>query len=134
MIAAKYNTALIKREFITELATETASDIYRVQTGIAQVKSLSGKSYRMLAQKPFTVTGSGSGVRLVMKFPLSLRYMDMKTDYRTGRKKQNYVPVYNKIVWGFIYGYLYKQLIYGISRDLNEAIVKRLRAAGYKMQ
>lgn len=134
MIAANYNTAIVKREFITGLATETATGIYRVQTGISKVKAQSGSIYRFLAGRPFIVTSSGTGVRLIMQFPVGLRYMDMKKDYRTGKNKANYVPVYNKIVWGFIYGYLYKQLIYGYSRQFNDAIVSRLRASGYKPQ
>lgn len=133
MIAAKYNKALIDREFISSLATETATDIYQVMSGIAKTHSKSGKFYRYLSQKPFTVSNMGMGVRLSMSFLTGIRYMDMKRS-RSGKLKKNYQPIYNKIVWGFIYGYLYKQLRYGITQSMNEAITKRLQNAGFKLQ
>lgn len=134
MLSAKYNKALINREFIRGLATETASDIYSVQASIAQNHKGSGELYRYLSQKPYTVISTGFGVRMELPYPIRIRYMDMKTDPKTGKTKKNYTPIYNKIVWGFVYGSLYKQLMYGISQQLNEAIINRLQAAGYKMQ
>lgn len=134
MISAKYNKALINREFITELANETASDIYEVQTNIAKSHANSGKLYRYLQQKPFTLSNSGFGMRLAMSYPVRIRYMDMKKDPKTGKKKKNYQPIYNKIVWGFIYGYLYKQLMYGVSQQMNQAIINRLESSGFKLK
>lgn len=134
MIAAKYSKTLIQRQFITDLATETAVDIYQVQTSIAKAHSRSGTFYRFLAQRPFSITNLGMGVRLIMRYLVPIRYMDMKIDYRTNTKKKNYQPIYNKIVWGFIYGYLYKQLRWGISRQLNEAIIEKLTSVGFKLQ
>lgn len=134
MISAKYNQALINREFISGLATETATDIYNVQASIAQNHKSSGALYRYLSQKPYSIVNTGFGIRMVLPYPVRIRYMDMKTDPKTGKPKLNYAPIYNKIVWGFVYGYLYKQLMYGISQQLNEAIINRLQAAGYKMQ
>jgi hypothetical protein len=133
MIAAKYNKALIDREFISGLATETANDIYQVQQGITQTNKRSGKFYRYLQQRPFAVTNMGLGVRLTMSFLSGIRYADMKHS-RSGKLKHNYTPIYNKIVWGFIYGYLYKQLMWGISKSVNEAVTNRLQAAGYKLK
>lgn len=130
MIAAKYNKAIVEREFITGLATETATDIYQVISGKPEVDIAGFASF--LSGNPFSVINAGAGVRLEMRFPLGLRYMDMKKDYRTGKPKSNYVPVYNKIVWGFIYGYLYKQLIYGYSQSFNEAVTSRLTNSGLK--
>lgn len=90
--------------------------------------------YRYLSTRPFTVASMSSLVRLTMPYPIRIRYQDMRNDPKTGKPKKNYQPIYNKIVWGFIYGYLYKQLMYGISQQMNEAIINRLRSAGYKMQ
>ena len=132
MISAKYNKALINREFIRGLTDETFSDIYSVQATIAQNHKGSGELYQFLSRQPYTIVSSVSGIRGELSYPLKIRYMDMKTDPKTGKPKKNYTPIYNKIVWGFVYGYLYKQLMYGISQQLNEAIINRLHNAGYK--
>ncbi len=134
MLSAKYNKALINREFMRGLADETFSDIYSVQANIAQNHKGSGELYQFLSRKPYTIVSTGFGIRGELPYPIKIRYMDMKTDPKTGKTKKNYQPIYNKIVWGFVYGYLYKQLMYGISQQLNEAIINRLQAAGYKMQ
>jgi len=51
-MSGKYNKALINREFIRELATETAADVYRVQTSIARAHKNTGRFYRFLSQNP----------------------------------------------------------------------------------
>ncbi len=130
-ISAKYRKTLINRQFIIDEASATASDIYKLQTTIAKTHSGSGHLSRFLSTKPFTVNARGSGVILTLNYPLAIRYMDMKKD-KYGKIKKHYDPIYNKIVWGYIYGYLYRRLIYGISRDMNQAIVQRLETAGYK--
>ena len=130
-ISAKHRKALIQRQFIVDLATETAEDIYAAQLPIAKNRGWNSIA-RHLSGRPFQVLNSGRGVTLKMDFLMKMRFMDMRKDAQ-GKKKKYYTPIYNKIVWGFIYGYLYKRLIYGISKDLNEAITQRLINSGYKL-
>lgn len=131
-ISAKYRKTLINQQFIADIAKETADDIYSTQLPIAKNKGWK-KIAAQLASKPYTVETSGNGVILKMPFLLHMRFMDMR-NLPNGKQKKNYKPIYNKIVWGFIYGYLYKRLIYGISKDLNQAISQRLINSGYNIQ
>ena len=134
MSSLSLNKRLINREFITSLTRETAEDIYRVQARIAQTNRRTGKFYRFLQRKPYHLQNTGRGVSLVMNYLVGIRYADIKYNPVTGAKKRNYTPIYNKIVWGFIYGFLYKQLGFGISKRMNAAIVQRLQNMGYKLK
>lgn len=131
-ISANNRKTLINQQYIADLAKETANDIYSVQLPIAKNKGWKAIAAQ-LASKPFTVETSGRGVILKMPFLLRMRFADMRNDI-TGKPKKNYTPIYNKIVWGFIFGYMYKRLIYGISKDMNEAITQRLINSGYNIQ
>ena len=140
-ISGKYAKTLIHREFIKELAHETVSDLYSHQASTVsrlpaynhwwheQIQGVSS----VLRKKSHTVTNSGNGVKMVLNYPLELRLMDLKY-FKNKMKKPGYVPVYNRMIGGFIFGYFYKMLINGISAQMNEAITQRLQSAGYKIQ
>lgn len=131
-ISAKYQKELINRQFIVDVATETANDIYTMQLPIAKNWAWNNIA-RQLASKPYQVINTGRGVTLVMPYLVQMRFMDMRND-ASGKAKKYYTPIYNKIVWSMIYGYLYKRLIYGISKDMNQAITQRLINSGYNIQ
>lgn len=130
-ISAKHSKTLINRQFIADEATETAEDIVSMQLPIAKNRGWKNIT-KNLSNKPFTVVQTGRGVKLTFNYLLKMRFMDMRKDSH-GNVKKNYTPIYNKIVFGTIYGYLYKRLIYGISKDMNEAITQRLINSGYKI-
>jgi hypothetical protein len=131
-ISAKYSKALIQRQFIVDMATETATDIYQMQLPIAKNRGWQNIA-RQLSGTPFQVLTNGRGVVLVMPYLMQMRFMDMRKDAH-GKTKKYYTPIYNKIVWGMIYGYLYKRLIYGISKDMNQAITERFVNSGFNIQ
>lgn len=132
-ITGKYAKTLIQQQYIKELAVETANDIYNTQAQIAKGFPYSSEVVRILQQRNYSVTSAGRGVRLVLNYPLELRLMDLKY-YKNRKKKPWYTPIYNKVLGGFIYGYLYKRLIYGISKQMNEAVTQHLRSAGFNIQ
>jgi len=127
-ISSKYRKTLIHQQFIADLAEETANDIYDTQITIA--RNMDSKSlYRFLSQKPFRIVRKARGVVMTLNYRLSVRFSDMKWDTK-GKKKQNYTPIYNKIVFRFVFSFMYKQLIFGVGRGLNEAIEQRLIDSG----
>lgn len=130
-ISQKNLKTLINQQFIVDEAKQTADDIYSVQLPIAKNRAWENIS-KQLATKPYTVVTTSRGVILTMPYLVQMRFMDMRKDAH-GNKKRHYTPIYNKIVWGFIYGFLYKRLIFGISRDMNEALTQRLTNSGYKI-
>lgn len=130
-ISAKYTKTLIDRQFIANEAEQTANDIIDIQLPIAKNKGWT-RIVKNLSSRPFTVVQSGRGVVLTFNYLTLMRFMDMRKD-RYGNEKPDYTPIYNKHVFGLIYGYLYKRLVAGIGKDLNEAIVQQLTNAGYKL-
>lgn len=134
MSSLSLNKRLINREFITSLTRESADFIYTTSARIARTDLNSSKFYRYLQRKPYHIQNTGRGVTLKMNFLLGIRHADIKFNPFTGAKKRNYTPIYNKIVWKTIYGYLIPQLGFGISKRMNAAIVQRLQNMGYKLK
>lgn len=127
-ISSKYRKTLIHQQFIADLAEDTANDIYDTQIAIA--RNMKSKSlYNYLKTKPYSITKTNHGVTMTLNYRTSVRFADIRWDVN-GKKKDNYNPIYNKIVFGYVYSFMYKQLIAGVGRGLNEAIEQRLINSG----
>ena len=140
-ISGKYAKTLIHQQFIKELATETATDVYSTQYTIVKAipainkwrKQQITELSRIIQQRNFQISNRGTGIYWVMNYPLEIRLADLSF-WGDGSKKTSLSQVYNRVIGGFIFGYFYKMLINGISAQLNEAITQRLRSAGYNIQ
>jgi hypothetical protein len=124
-ISGKYQKEYLSSQFAhtlfqqtgTKLSVAIASLVHRVHVRDAILK------------KDFSIKQTSSGIDFEYRVPHELRLMDLRRYGRT--RKKNYVSVYNKPLMGFIYGYLYKQLIWGYSRFINEAVNQSLTDAGF---
>ena len=123
--------SLISLQFIRGEAQQTAQDILKVQRSIAANHKQSGYLQSLLAKANYSVVLRGNGVAMSIVYPLHIRFMDMKRI--KGKQKTYYQPIYNKIVWGNVYGYLYRKLVYGISSRLNQIIYSKLLNSGFKI-
>ncbi|MBI9062623.1 MAG: hypothetical protein JEZ14_11615 [Marinilabiliaceae bacterium] len=56
---------------------------------------------------------------LAIDYPIHIRFLDMKENGK-GFEKENYYPIYNKPLYGFIFSYAYKQLRYGLLANIRE--------------
>lgn len=65
---------------------------------------------------PFTIDSSDDGVVSQINYPSTIRFLDLKKTI-TGKKKKYYTPIYNKPLWGHIYGQGYS-----LSRVVNQAL------------
>ena len=54
-------------------------------------------------------TPSGSEFNVTVKYPLHIRFLDMKKG-RKGKKKKRYAPIYNKYVYGYMRSDIRKKL------------------------
>ena len=54
-------------------------------------------------------TPSGSGFHVTVKYPLHIRFLDMKKG-RKGKRKKRYAPIYNKYVYGYLKADVHRKL------------------------
>jgi len=125
-ISGKYQKEYLSSQFAHNLLQQTGS---KLSVAIASLVHRVHVRDAVL-QKKFTIKQTNNGVEFEYSVPHELRLMDLRRYGRT--RKKNYVSVYNKPLTSFIYGYLYKQLIWGYSQYINQAVNQSLSDAGFK--
>lgn len=80
-----------------------------------------------LASAAAQVRKSAGGATLSFDYAIDLRFLDMKKT-KHGKKKI-YGPVYNKPLWGYVYGYIFGTLRYGLSAKVQQEIFDEIRAS-----
>ena len=87
----------------------------------------SGALASMLGGNNFNVMASSARVQLIINYISTIRFLDLKKT-ASGGKKRNYVAIYNKVLFGFLYGRTYPALRYGLVENIKENYTGRLRA------
>lgn len=64
-------------------------------------------------------------LRLTIEYPMYIRFLDMKKN-SAGRKKRYYEPIYNKYVYGYLYGGIYNRLKAALGGYVNRYIIRQL--------
>ena len=72
-----------------------------------------------LGQKP-TVTN----LKMTIRYPLYIRFLDMKKG-TGGKKKKYYEPIYNKYVYGYLYGGIYRRLKAALGDNVRRYVVSQ---------
>ncbi len=79
----------------------------------------SGNLADHLRSGPYSVSSENGGTTLTIIYPIYIRYIDLL--FRKGKPKKK-VSIYNKLVWGFMMGYIYNRTRGGIVRKLAERL------------
>jgi hypothetical protein len=87
----------------------------------------SGNLERMLGGRNFNVITSSGRVQLIINYISTIRFLDLKKT-AMGKKKRNYVQIYNKVLYGFLYGRTYPALQYGLWENIRENYTGKLEA------
>ncbi len=119
---------MLYQEFVAQTLQHAAPMIMSEQAArvITYYNERSGHIYENLQSQAFRVLRMGSGAILSFDYLIDLRYMDMKTT-KTGRKKKVYGPVYNKPLWGYVYGYIFGTLKWGLTGKVQSEIFDMIR-------
>ena len=122
MISQTSNTRSLPDQ-VSDILTDTGIRLTREQAGIAETyyNRRSGLLSSRLKSKPFIVSASGTGANLTINYPLYIRFLDL-SKIRSGKRKSVYFPIYNRPVWGYIYGYAYKLLRLGLSNNIRDRV------------
>lgn len=127
-IGVKYNKDLAFNKYATDVMEEGAKILLKEQKETLQTyyNRQSGGLERNLGGSNYFVTEMGGGPMLVINYMLKLRFLDMKKTAK-GKNKKLYEPIYNKLVWGFVFGRIYKQLRYGFTQEVRNRYTEKLR-------
>lgn len=66
-----------------------------------------------------------NNLKMTIQYPMYIRFLDMKKG-TGGKKKKNYEPIYNKYVYGYLYGGIYRRLKAGLGGYVRRYIVSSL--------
>lgn len=112
---------MLSQEFIRDanhFISSQAEDLLSHQMRIASYshRPVSGRLAYSLSQTP-----NIGDMSVSLTYPLHIRFLDMKKS-KQGKKKKNYVPIYNK----YVYGYLQSGVRNWLNARLPEIMVKSI--------
>ena len=115
-------------KYAAEVYTEAAHALYKEQLGIAEtyLNRRTGALEQQLASAPFSISTTEGHANLILNYLLKIRFIDMKKTGK-GKLKKVYEPIYNKEVWGFVFGRIYKQLMFGFTQEVRNRYIEKLR-------
>lgn len=121
---------MLIQDYASKVMYETGEAINKRQSSIAknQVNRKSGQTISSLQGRPFSVMKTIMGAKLVLRYLKRVRFMDMKLSASGNLKKQRYA-IYNKPIYGLVYGYAYAQLKHGLFQYLRENGVNEIKEA-----
>jgi hypothetical protein len=114
----------IKTAFISEALTRTAVKIRQEQGVVVDEWSLFDTgSLKAELQGHFDVMIGGPQVKLTMRNLAYLRFLDIKNPRsKIVQVKREGYHLYNRITYGNLYGYLLRQLRFGLTDDIKAQI------------
>jgi len=128
MLSDQYKRQMVFNEFAAQTAQTAAVKILKAQALNVgyYYNERTGHIRESLNAGIASIQKSGSGVNLSFDYLIDLRFLDIKTT-ALGKKKKLYGPVYNRPLWGIVYGYLFGSLRYGLTEQVQAQILDEIR-------
>jgi len=128
MISDKFIRGQLYSEFTAQVLRNAAPKIMSEQADRVEAyyTRQTGNIVDQLQSQAFRVQRMGDGAVLEFDYLIDLRFLDMKTT-ALGHKKQVYGPVYNRPLWGYVYGYIFGTLRYGLTQKVQSEIFDMIR-------
>lgn len=121
MLTEQYKKGLSFIDHSAEVLEDTAEKLLKQQRGILSTyyNRRTGTLQSHLQSRPFHVKKGASGSNLVIDFLAQIRFMDLRKTAK-GKNKKIYHPIYNKPLYGFLFGYAYDRLRLGLLEYLRQ--------------
>ena len=128
MISDKFIRGQLYSEFTAQVLSNAAPKIMSEQADRVDAfyNYRTGHIVDSLMNQSFRVMNMGDGAVLQLDYLLDLRFLDIKIT-ALGKKKRVYGPVYNKPLWGYVYGYIFGTLRYGLTQKVQTEIFDMIR-------
>lgn len=107
--------------FAAEVLSDTAVGLLKEQSGIADTfLRRTGYLAEKLSSPIYTVLSNDDGANLSINYPKYIRFLDLKKT-RRGRLKKVYHPIYNRPLYGYVYGYALARLRAALNSNISDA-------------
>ncbi len=121
MLSQQLNTQPFA-QFAAEVFSDTGQRLTQQQEDIAatyynRTGYLSGR----LSSGPYRIIPTANGITLLIDYPKYIRFLDLKKT-ASGRPKKYYHPIYNRPLYGFVFGYAYQRLRYGLAANIKDGM------------
>ena len=128
MLSDQYIRGMLYQEFVAQVLQNAAPKILSAQDArvYTYYNERTGHIGDSLMNQAFRVQRMGSGATLEFDYLIDLRFLDLKT-LASGRKKRVYGPVYNRPLWGYVHGYIFGTLRYGLTQKVQTEIFDMIR-------
>lgn len=120
MLTEQYKKGLSFIDHSAEVLDDTAVKLLKQQRGILSTyyNRRTGTLQSHLQSRPFLLKKSSEGTNLILEYLAQIRFMDLRKTSK-GKNKKIYEPIYNKPVYGFLFGYAYHRLRLGFLEYLR---------------
>lgn len=114
-------TGFVKSRFMEEVTREEFEAILQEQDEVINDYNLNKTGLlKSRAKRYFSINVIGGGVKATLTILKYLRFLDMKELRSMKRRKQYHL--YNRIVFGHLYGPYRQKLMYGLTIDVVDRI------------
>ena len=123
MLTEQYTKTPINTKICADILNEAGQKMFKAQyrEATTYLVTRTGWLRQGLSSGTPQATVSGDKISAVFNYPKHIRFLDFKRG-RSKRKKKNYVPIYNKYVFGYMMGYAYDRLSAGLSAYIRSAM------------
>jgi len=129
MISQQYAKKPFFNDRLVEILYGSAEGILKQQNYLARTFLVrrTGQLLSNTSGRNFSVISSSQRVNLIIDYISTIRFLDLKRT-ATGKTKRNYVQIYSKVLYGFLYSKTYPALRYGMAENIRGNFSGTLRA------
>lgn len=116
---------LIKKTFIHNVVSNGFKEIKRIQQEVISenLNIISGDLLKSVQKNPLSLIGTERQVYYMTVLPY-MRFLDIHFRQDMQRRK---ISIYNRVIWGVLYGEVLPALRYGFTQDIRKYITRQLQ-------
>lgn len=116
---------LIKKTFIHNVVSNGFKEIKRIQQEVISenLNVISGNLLKSVQKNPLSLIGTERQVYYMTVLPY-MRFLDIHFRQDMQRRK---ISIYNRVIWGVLYGEVLPALRYGFTQDIRKYITRQLQ-------
>lgn len=116
---------LIKKTFIHNVVSNGFKEIKRIQQEVISenLNVISGDLLKSVQKNPLSLIGTERQVYYMTVLPY-MRFLDIHFRQDMQRRK---ISIYNRVIWGVLYGKVLPALRYGFTQDIRKYITRQLQ-------
>jgi hypothetical protein len=123
---------ILKDKFATDTIRKGVNKIFDIQSDVAHqvMKERTGTLFANLDARGFGITGASQRFSVSVRILKYLRFNDIRSNMVVRGK----LHLYNRAVWGVLYGETLPALRYGMTDEIRAVIRKQLEDAGQQLE